>query len=418
MKSKELRAKRAKLIEDARALANGDTMTAEQATQFDAMMAEAEQMMGHITRIEQSENAAKTLAEGIAARAEDGGISPDQQETEERQHARVFTSWLRGGIDALHGPDRTLAMNRVMASQQSFKNDGSMGTSTPAGGGFLVPPAFADQLLVALKAYFTGLDEFDDITTGTGADLPWPTNDDTSRRAKIVGENTPVGNGGMNFGNSILKVFLYATDAILVPWTLMQDSFIDLDSYIRTCLGTAFGRTLADHLTTGTGDGMPLGVLTAAAAGPTSKAADISYDDLQELIYSVDRAYRSGAKFMCNDETTKQFALLKDTIGRPLWVPSLTSGVPDTLCGYPVVPNDSMPDPTAGATPLLFGNLKNYKFRTTKAVSIVRLNERYADALQTGYFGYARFGGGLPTAGRPLKKLVMSAAAPAKLTKV
>ncbi|MFT8795169.1 MAG: phage major capsid protein [Acetobacter orientalis] len=410
MKSKELRAKRAKLIDDARALANGESMTAEQATQFDAMMAEADQLKGQIDRIEKAENAQKALAQGIAARAEETSSSLDEQESNENQHERVFTAWLRGGIDALAGEDRTFALQRVQAYQANFRNDGGMGTTTGPAGGYLVPPAFADQLLVALKDYFTALNLFDQITGGTGADLPWPTNDDTSRRAKIIGENQQVGQGNMTFGQVSLKAFLYATDAILVPWTLMQDSFMDMDGFIRAAIATAFGRTLADDLTNGTGVGMPQGVLTAAAAGPTAKGDALVYDDFVELIHSVNRAYRAGSVFMMNDNTTKALHLLKDNEGRPLWVPNLVAGMPDTFAGYPVEVNESMPDIAKGTTPILFGNLKNYKFRMVNQVSVVRLNERYADYLQTGFFGYARFGGGLPSVGQPIKKLAMPAA--------
>ncbi|MFT8944410.1 MAG: phage major capsid protein [Acetobacter pasteurianus] len=410
MKSKELRAKRAKLVEDARALTNGDTMTAEQAAQFDAMMAEADQMKAQIDRIERAEDAERTLAQGVANRADDNGTSPDEQEDEERRHKRVFASWLLGGINSLTGEDRDYVVKRMSAAQSQFKNDAN-GTGTGPAGGYLVPPAFSDQLLVALKDYFSALDLFDEVATATGADLPWPTNDDTSRRARIIGENNQIGQAPMLFGQSVLKAFLYATDAVLVPWTLMEDSFIDLDAFITTALGTAFGRTLADDLTNGTGNGMPMGVATAAAAGPTSVGDAIAFEDIMELKHSVNRAYRTGAVFMMNDNTVKSLALLKDNEGRPLWIPSLQVDCPDVLAGFPIAVNESMVDVAAGSAPILFGNMKNYKFRVTKQVSIVRLNERYADYLQTGFFGYARFGGGLPSAAQPIKKLVMKAAA-------
>lgn len=412
MKSKELRAKRAKLIEDARALTTGDTMTAEQAAQFDAMMAEADQIKAQIDRIERAEDAERTLAQGVANRADDNGTSPDEQEDEERRHKRVFASWLLGGINSLTGEDRDYVVKRMSAAQSQFKNDAN-GTGTGPAGGYLVPPAFSDQLLVALKDYFSALDLFDEVATATGADLPWPTNDDTSRRARIIGENNQIGQSPMTFGQSVLKAFLYATDAVLVPWTLMEDSFIDLDAFITTALGTAFGRTLADDLTNGTGNGMPMGVATAAAAGPTSVGDTIAFEDIMELKHSVNRAYRTGAVFMMNDNTVKSLALLKDNEGRPLWIPSLQVDCPDVLAGFPIAVNESMADVAAGSAPILFGNMKNYKFRVTKQVSIVRLNERYADFLQTGFFGYARFGGGLPSAAQPIKKLVMKAAAQA-----
>lgn len=413
MKSKELRAKRAKLIEDARALTTGDTMTAEQAAQFDAMMAEADQIKAQIDRIERAEDAERTLAQGVANRADDNGTSPDEQEDEERRHKRVFASWLLGGINSLTGEDRDYVVKRMSAAQSQFKNDAN-GTGTGPAGGYLVPPAFSDQLLVALKDYFSALDLFDEVATATGADLPWPTNDDTSRRARIIGENNQIGQAPMLFGQSVLKAFLYATDAVLVPWTLMEDSFIDLDAFITTALGTAFGRTLADDLTNGTGNGMPMGVATAAAAGPTSVGDTIAFEDIMELKHSVNRAYRTGAVFMMNDNTVKSLALLKDNEGRPLWIPSLQVDCPDVLAGFPIAVNESMADVAAGSAPILFGNMKNYKFRVTKQVSIVRLNERYADFLQTGFFGYARFGGGLPSAAQPIKKLVMKAAAASK----
>lgn len=413
MKSKELRAKRAKLIEDARALTTGDTMTAEQAAQFDAMMAETDQIKAQIDRIERAEDAERTLAQGVANRADDNGTSPDEQEDEERRHKRVFASWLLGGINSLTGEDRDYVVKRMSAAQSQFKNDAN-GTGTGPAGGYLVPPAFSDQLLVALKDYFSALDLFDEVATATGADLPWPTNDDTSRRARIIGENNQIGQAPMLFGQSVLKAFLYATDAVLVPWTLMEDSFIDLDAFITTALGTAFGRTLADDLTNGTGNGMPMGVATAAAAGPTSVGDTIAFEDIMELKHSVNRAYRTGAVFMMNDNTVKSLALLKDNEGRPLWIPSLQVDCPDVLAGFPIAVNESMADVAEGSAPILFGNMKNYKFRVTKQVSIVRLNERYADFLQTGFFGYARFGGGLPSAAQPIKKLVMKAAAASK----
>lgn len=412
MKSKELRAKRAKLVADARALTNGDTMTAEQAAQFDAMMEEADKIKAQIDRIERAEDVERTLAQGVANRADDNGTSPDEQEDEERRHKRVFASWLLGGINSLTGEDRDYVVKRMSAAQSQFKNDAN-GTGTGPAGGYLVPPAFSDQLLVALKDYFSALDLFDEVATATGADLPWPTNDDTSRRARIIGENNQIGQAPMLFGQSVLKAFLYATDAVLVPWTLMEDSFIDLDAFITTALGTAFGRTLADDLTNGTGNGMPMGVATAAAAGPTSVGDTIAFEDIMELKHSVNRAYRTGAVFMMNDNTVKSLALLKDNEGRPLWIPSLQVDCPDVLAGFPIAVNESMADVGAGNAPILFGNMKNYKFRVTKQVSIVRLNERYADFLQTGFFGYARFGGGLPSAAQPIKKLVMKAAAQA-----
>src|SRR3954447_7303489 len=55
MKSRELRARRAKLVEDARALISDKHCTAEETMKFDRMMAEADRLKEQIARIEQVE---------------------------------------------------------------------------------------------------------------------------------------------------------------------------------------------------------------------------------------------------------------------------------------------------------------------------------------------------------------------------
>src|SRR6476659_6111995 len=52
MKSRELRARRAKLIADARALISDKYCSAEETMKFDKMMAEADRLKGQIDRIE------------------------------------------------------------------------------------------------------------------------------------------------------------------------------------------------------------------------------------------------------------------------------------------------------------------------------------------------------------------------------
>ena len=54
----------------------------------------------------------------------------------------------------------------------------------------------------------------------------------------------------------------------------------------------------------------------------------------------------------------------------------------------------------ANATPVLFGSLEDsYMFRTDGDPSILRLNERYADTLEVGFYLYVRIGGVVITPG-------------------
>ena len=100
-----------------------------------------------------------------------------------------------------------------------------------------------------------------------------------------------------------------------------------------------------------------------------------------------------------------------DSIGRPLFIPSPNTGAFDTLLGRPIVINQSQGAIGAGNFPVLFGDLKaGYTFRSVGDLSILRLNERYADTGEVGFIGYATVGGFATDAGtHPIVKLQMHA---------
>jgi HK97 family phage major capsid protein len=98
---------------------------------------------------------------------------------------------------------------------------------------------------------------------------------------------------------------------------------------------------------------------------------------------------------MMHDLVLKEVRKLKDEDKRPLWEPSLQAGAPSSLLGSPVVVNNDMASSVAtGAKTVLFGNLAAaYVWRTVSGGQLVRLDERYADFLQVGFFGFSRADG-------------------------
>ncbi|MFQ6200705.1 phage major capsid protein, partial [Streptomyces sp. NPDC000405] len=95
-----------------------------------------------------------------------------------------------------------------------------------------------------------------------------------------------------------------------------------------------------------------------------------------------------------SDSGLKVIRKLKDGQGRPLWEPSLQAGVPSTLLGAPVVIDNGIPAPAAGAASVGFGDLRAaYVARQVAGGQMMRLEERYADYLQVGFLGFLRFDG-------------------------
>src|SRR3954467_7836904 len=68
MKSRELRARRAKLIEDARALIGDKYCSAEETMKFEKMMAEADRLKGQIDRVERVETEEHEMLEVLTQR--------------------------------------------------------------------------------------------------------------------------------------------------------------------------------------------------------------------------------------------------------------------------------------------------------------------------------------------------------------
>jgi HK97 family phage major capsid protein len=101
-----------------------------------------------------------------------------------------------------------------------------------------------------------------------------------------------------------------------------------------------------------------------------------------------------------NSATRSYLIGLVDGFGRPYFQNDPGNSAPfNSIMGFPIVLNQSMVGPTAGVfaanqVPILFGDLeKSYLLRTDGQPSILRLNERFADTLEVGFYLWTRIGG-------------------------
>ena len=320
----------------------------------------------------------------------------------------AFKAWLRGGVAALNAEQRQIHDARFKAAQ-------STGADTE--GGYLVPEGFYGQLISAELAYGGMIEAAFVLDTTTGANLPIPTDNDTSNTGAILGENTAVSEQDLTFGSITLGAFTYSSKMVRVANQLLQDSAFDLNGFLAMKLGERIARITNTHFTTGDGAAKPKGLIAGATLGRTAGGSTSSgstdtfdYDDLVELEHSVDPAYRRNAKWMLSDGGLKQAKLMKDGMGRPIWVPGVAVRAPDTLLGYQYVVNQDMASPAASAKSVAFGDMSKYFIRRVAGAQVMRLTERYADYNQTAFLAFQRWDGNLIDAGtRPVKYLQQSA---------
>lgn len=295
---------------------------------------------------------------------------------------------------------------------QAVRN--TMSTTTGSQGGFTVQTEVASQLIDYLKSYAFMRSVASQITTEKGNDLSYPTSDGTSEVGEWVPQNTTAGAADPVFGTIALNVFKAGSKVVAVPIELLQDSQIDIQAMVFKRLADRIGRISNQGYTVGTGSGQPMGMVTASGVGKvgaTGSTTTVGYDDLVDLVDSLDVAYLpvpttspqlNGAEpgWMFSQATRRVVRKLKDTSGRPLWMPSydegLTTATPDRLLGFPVYLNNDMPSMAANAKSIAFGNFQKYMIRDAMDVTIFRFDDSaYMKLGQVGYLAWARTGGNL-----------------------
>ncbi|HMT88182.1 MAG TPA: phage major capsid protein, partial [Dermatophilaceae bacterium] len=374
-----------------RAEADGYNLTTEEDETWQRALDDVEKLS---KQIEVEERHARLNA--IAPAAE--SVAPTQRDDvdpEAGEYRQAFNAMLRRGV------------GRLSADQQSVLERGfgeidtrALSSVTDAAGGYTVPDEFSNRLVETMKAYGGLLGIVDVLTTASGTDLLWPTNDDTANEGAILDENTQISEQDVAFGQGKLKAYTYTSKLIRVPLQLLQDSAIDIEAFLARRIGERIGRAVAGHIATGAGTTQPVGVADATVGfgvgvtGATGNTTTVTYDSLVDLEHSVDPAYRGSAQYAMNDLTLAAIRKLKDSQNRPLWVPSVAGGVPSTINGRPYTIDNKLPAPAPNAKSILFGDFKTgYIARRVSGAQVLRLSERYADFLQVGFFGFARWDG-------------------------
>lgn len=288
----------------------------------------------------------------------------------------------------------------------------AQGIATGAAGQFTVPDEMMRPLEESMLAWGGMRQVATVLSTDTGAPLPIPTVNDTANKGVILAENTQVAEQDVAFAQIVLGAFKYSSKLVRVSVELLQDSSVNLPAYLGSALGTRIGRITNDHFTTGAGTTEPFGIVTRAGnSGVTLPAGNIpTWANILAIEHSVDPAYRTNARWMMNDVTLSKVKSLVDTTGRPMWQASIINGEPGTLDGYPITINQSMSSALSGKS-ILFGDLSKYMIREARGITLLRLDERYADFHQVGFLAFARYDGDLLDAGTdPVKYATNNAA--------
>ena len=200
---------------------------------------------------------------------------------------------------------------------------------------------------------------------------------------------------------------------IKVSDELLNDSAFHLEAYISKEFGRRIGFKEEEAFFIGDGTGKPTGIFNVtggAADGTTTSTANISFEDVMDLFYSVKSPYRKKAVWVLNDTTVKALRKLKDNNGNYIWQPSIQAGQPDMILNRPYHTSAYVPEMEAGKKVMAFGDFSYYWIADRQGRSFKRLNELFAATGQVGFLASQRVDGKLILS-EAVKTLAMKAGA-------
>lgn len=286
----------------------------------------------------------------------------NDKQADEDVEKKAFNSFIRTGISGLDDVEKkTLTLG------------------TNSAGGYVVAPEFSTRVLEGIREQ-SPMRQIANVMSisGTEVYIPKLTGDVQPGWVTEIGPrptSEPV------FDQQKIEVF---EQAVIVPVSqqLIEDSFIDLEAFLRNHIERKFGQMENAAFVSGDGNGKPTGFLddpTIYEAVETANTGANIVADLIALYYSLPTEYARRAAWTMNRKTMAQIRGSLDEAGRMIWGDSLAAGAPATLLGRPIYEMVDMPDLAAGSYPVAFGDF-NVGYQIVDRIGIQVMRDDFTGA--------------------------------------
>jgi HK97 family phage major capsid protein len=277
-------------------------------------------------------------------------------------------------VDAAQTDDNEIirSMARGEVRSHTFEKRDVIKSST----GAPVPTSFFDQVLLLARTVGPMLETSTVLNTASGENLQIPSlatysSGTAFADAAAIGESDPTFNSFVTLG-----AFKYAF-LTQVSRELVEDSGVNIISFLAEQTGNALGFSVNNALTLGTGTTEPNGVVPKSTLGKTGGTAAPTADDLIDLVYSVETVGRrlAGSGFQMNKSLIANTRKLKDGAGNFVFSPALSDTQNDLLLGYPIFENPNMASAGSGNKSVIFGHLPSYYVRSVGGLKLDRSDD-------------------------------------------
>jgi len=314
-------------------------------------------------------------------------FSRGEGDKKELEHVRSFEKYIRSVRQGNKDGDLDLK-GELLQREKAV----SIGTTTA--GGHAVPEVISRMIdkklldisvmLPLVKTVNVGTSDYKELVDVRGSTSGWVGESGYSPDMTRAETSTPsLQQVAPTFG--IVYAYPKATEESL------QDIFFDVQSWLVDAAAEDFDKAIGAAIISGNGTNKPTGFLNGTPvdendedASPTRPFGILQYiptgkagalpsafnlnsspqitavqgDFLITTVYKLKAGYRANARWLMNKSTLASVRKFRDADGMYLWQPSMQSGQPSSLLGYPVSEMEDMPNVGSNTFPIAFGDFR------------------------------------------------------------
>ena len=345
--------KRAKLFESMKALVDKgeDSWNAETKEKYTKMEADFDALTEQISAMQKLKDFEDRLNEPVRKPITD---EPQAKGVKADEYKAAFEAFIKGKLT----PDFKAALNTGVDSE----------------GGYVVPVEYQKKVIEKLtelsrtRAISNVITTKNDRKIPIGGELP---------QFSWIEETGAYGDVNTNFAQNTLSAYKLG-GIIKVSEEILQDAFINLESYLATLIARGLAAAEGKAFAVGDGSNKPTGYMSLDASVTLSTTDSIAADELIDIFYSLKSPYRESATWRMNDQTLKAIRKLKDGNGNYIYAPALVMGERDAILGRPIELDPFVDTLGAGKKVICFGDFNYYYIADRGNISMQKLTEAYA----------------------------------------
>ena len=306
----------------------------------------------------------------------------------------AFDAYCRKGIDAL-----TDAEKKAL----TVSNDNT--------GGYLAPPEYVRELLKTVTE-ISPIRSIARIRSTGQRSIQIPKRTGQFSAAWVSESGTRSETTGYNVGLEEIPAHEHYA-LVDISEQDLEDSVFDLEGEMQLEFAEQFAKAEGAAFVSGNAVGKPEGFMTNSSVGEVNSggASALTGDGLIALVHGIKSEYGKNGTFVFNRSTLSAIRKLKDTAGQYVFQAGmmLTSGVPNSILGYPYIEATDMPDVASNAYPVAFGDF-NRAYMIVDRINMAVLRDPFTQATSGNvrYIARRRVGGQVVQAEAIVKQKVAS----------